>query len=264
MSTSTAAMSLQSSESLAYYMRFVNSHSILKECEERDIAEKLYYNNDESMVAKLMLPHLRYVVYIARGFVGYGLPLTDMIQCGNIGLLKAVKKFDPTLGNRLVTFAVHWIKSEITDYILRNWSIVKIATTKAQKKLFFNLKKYKRSQEWMGESEATDLAEKLNVSKRDVFSMDGRLSARDSYINTQSSEEDEYGSSLFSLTSEPQTDIAVEYEEQDWEQHLNKELMTGLNKLDPRSKDIIFYRWLADEKLTLTALAHKHGISAEG
>ncbi|MGY3572769.1 RNA polymerase sigma factor RpoH [Vibrio paucivorans] len=263
MSTSAAAMSLQSSESLSHYMKFVNSHSILKEWEEKDIAENLYYNNDESMVAKLVLPHLRYVVFIARGFAGYGLPLTDMIQCGNIGLLKAVRKFDPTLGYRLVTFAVHWIKSEITDYILKNWSIVKIATTKAQKKLFFNLKKYKRSQGWMGDSEAADLAEKLDVSKRDVISMDGRLSARDSYINTQSSENDEYCPSLVSVVPEPQTNIALEYEQQDWEQHLNSELMAGLSKLNSRSKDIIFHRWLAEEKLTLTELAHKHGISAE-
>lgn len=263
MSTSTAAISLQSNESLSHYMKFVNSHSILKECEEKDIAENLYYNNDESMVVKLVLPHLRYVVYIARGFAGYGLPLTDMIQCGNIGLLKAVRKFDPTRGNRLASFAVYWIKSEITDYILKNWSIVKIATTKAQKKLFFNLRKYKRSQEWVGEFEATVLAEKLNVSKRDVISMDGRLSARDSYISTQSSDYDEYCPSLFSFATEPQTNIAQEYEEQDWEQHLNNELMVGLSKLNARSKDIIFYRWLAEEKLTLTELAHKHSISAE-
>lgn len=263
MSISTAAVSLHNSESLSHYMKYVNSHTILKENEEKDIAERLYYNNDESMVPKLVLPHLRYVVYIAKGFMGYGLPLVDMIQCGNIGLLKAVRKFDPTLGNRLTTFAIHWIKSEITEYILRNWSIVKIATTKEQKKLFFNLKKYKRNQEWINESEATELASKLNVSKRDVVSMDGRLSARDSYISTFSSEDDEYDSMTSGAFSEPQTDIAIEYEEQNWGQHLNSELMVGLDKLDKRSKDIIYYRWLADEKLTLTALAHKHGISAE-
>lgn len=137
MSISTAAVSLHNSESLSHYMKYVNSHTILKENEEKDIAERLYYNNDESMVPKLVLPHLRYVVYIAKGFMGYGLPLVDMIQCGNIGLLKAVRKFDPTLGNRLTTFAIHWIKSEITEYILRNWSIVKIATTKEQKKAIF-------------------------------------------------------------------------------------------------------------------------------
>lgn len=263
MSHSNAAISFNNSQNLSYYMQYVNSHSILKACEERQLANDLYYNNNEDVIPKLVLPHLRYVVYIAKGFAGYGLPLVDMIQSGNIGLLKAVKKFNPELGFRLVSFAVHWIKSEITDFIIKNWSIVKIATTKSQRKLFFNLKKYKQSQEWMSESEAENLASKLKVSKKDVLSMDGRLSARDSYIDPKIGEDEDQVISTGEVFAEPQLDVAIEYETQDWDRHINDELNAGLAKLDARSRDIIVSRWLLSEKVTLNELAERHRVSAE-
>ncbi len=263
MSHSNAAISFNNSNDLSYYMQYVNSHAILKECEEKELAKELYYNNNEDVVSKLVLPHLRYVVYIAKGFAGYGLPLVDMIQSGNIGLIKAVKKFNPELGFRLVSFAVHWIKSEITDFIIKNWSIVKIATTKSQRKLFFNLRKYKQTQEWMSEVEAENLANRLKVSKKDVLSMDGRLSARDSYIDPQHSDDEDQVHAAGESFVEPQTDVAEAYENQDWNLHVNKELAAGLAKLDPRSRDIMASRWLTAEKATLNELATRHGISAE-
>ena len=244
----------------------LNSHSIpiLSKEEEQELALKLYEEDDLDAARQLVIHHLRFVVHIARSYQGYGLPLGDIIQEGNLGLMKAVDKYDPHRGVKLVSFAVHWIKAEIHEYILKNWRLVKIATTKAQRKLFFNLRSKKKSLDWLTKEEAEKIASDLNVEVKDVLHMENRLSSNDSSFDApvSSGDDDEAMSPsqyLEDKTYDPEVIVASEQAE-----NLNKnELLSALKMLDDRSKDILQRRYLSDEKATLHDLADEYKISAE-
>lgn len=251
--------------SLEAYISRVNHIPLLSLEEERRYAESFQDNGDLDAARNLVLAHLRYVVRIARGYLGYGLPLNDLIQEGNIGLMKAVKRFDPTVGVRLVSFAVHWIKAEIHEFILRNWRIVKIATTKAQRKLFFNLRQMKsRLGYWFNKEEVDAIAKDLGVSREDVMTMEQRLNAVDSsYDGSFSDDDDESYKSPASYLYDPHNDPAAFLEESVNGKQDREQLFSALEKLDERSQDILQQRWLVDNKITLHDLAHKYGVSAE-
>ena len=247
--------------SLEAYIARVNQVPVLSADEEHDLAERLQNNGDLAAARQLVLSHLRFVVKIARGYSGYGLALPDLIQEGTIGLMKAVKRFDPKAGVRLVSFAVHWIKSEIYEFILKNWRIVKIATTKAQRKLFFNLRSMKKRLGWFSKTEVKDVAETLNVSEKAVLEMERRLNARDAAFDPICN--DDAGTApanyLPDISSNPAT--LAEGENSDNDQ--KERLALALNKLDNRSRSIISRRWLGEPKATLQELAREYGISAE-
>ena len=250
--------------SLDAYIHRVNQIPMLTLEEELACAERFHSEGDLEAARRLVLAHLRYVVRVARGYLGYGLPLSDLIQEGNIGLMKAVKRFDPKLGVRLVSFAVHWIKAEIHEFVLRNWRIVKIATTKAQRKLFFNLRQMKSRLGWMSHEEVTAVANDLGVSREDVLVMEQRLNAMDtSYDAPDTDEYDEFYMAperyLFNANDDP----AVLLEKESLGDQGREKLMFALEQLDERSHDILQQRWLAEEKLTLHDLAKKYGVSAE-
>jgi RNA polymerase sigma-32 factor len=210
-----------------------------------------------------VLAHLRFVVHIARGYGGYGLPIGDLIQEGNVGLMKAVKRFDPNLNVRLVSFAVHWIRAEIHEYVLRNWRLVKIATTKAQRKLFFNLRRMKKNLTWLSAEETKAVAKDLGVTTAEVTEMEQRLSARDmSFDPTPESDEDDVYSPAAYLPS-PDSDPALSVEADEWETDSSDRLKAALGRLDERSQDILQKRWMTEEKATLHELADKYGVSAE-
>ncbi|OJY33919.1 MAG: RNA polymerase factor sigma-32, partial [Legionella sp. 40-6] len=219
--------------------------------------------NDLEAARRLVLAHLRYVVRVARGYLGYGLPLNDLIQEGNVGLMKAVKRFDPKMGVRLVSFAVHWIKAEIHEFVLRNWRIVKVATTKAQRKLFFNLRQMKNRLGWYTKEEVEAVANDLGVSAADVRVMEQRLNAMDTAFDMSDSEEQENYTAPERYLFDPNDDPAVVLEKENTGDLGKEKLFTALEKLDERSQDILQHRWLADDKLTLNDLAEKYGISAE-
>tara|TARA_B100001248_G_scaffold184551_1_gene140729 strand:+ start:3185 stop:4048 length:864 start_codon:yes stop_codon:yes gene_type:complete len=247
------------------YLSSVHSIPILSKEEEQELALKLYEEDDLDAARKLVIHHLRFVVHIARSYQGYGLPLGDIIQEGNLGLMKAVDKYDPHRGVKLVSFAVHWIKAEIHEYILKNWRLVKIATTKAQRKLFFNLRSKKKSLDWLTKEEAEKIASDLNVEVKDVLHMENRLSSNDSSFDApvSSGDDDEAAMSpsqyLEDKTYDPEVIVASEQAE-----NLNKhELLSALKMLDDRSKDILQRRYLSDEKATLHDLAEEYKISAE-
>ena len=247
------------------YLSSVHSIPILSKEEEQELALKLYEDDDLDAARKLVIHHLRFVVHIARSYQGYGLPLGDIIQEGNLGLMKAVDKYDPHRGVKLVSFAVHWIKAEIHEYILKNWRLVKIATTKAQRKLFFNLRSKKKSLDWLTKEEAEKIASDLNVEVKDVLHMENRLSSNDSSFDApvSSGDDDEAAMSpsqyLEDKTYDPEVIVASEQAE-----NLNKhELLSALKMLDDRSKDILQRRYLSDEKATLHDLAEEYKISAE-
>ena len=246
------------------YLSSVHSIPILSKEEEQELALKLYEEDDLDAARQLVIHHLRFVVHIARSYQGYGLPLGDIIQEGNVGLMKAVDKYDPHRGVKVVSFAVHWIKAEIHEYILKNWRLVKIATTKAQRKLFFNLRSKKKSLEWLTKDEAEKIASDLNVEVKDVLHMENRLSSNDSSFDSpvKSSDDDEIMSPsqyLEDKTHDPEVIVASEQAEQ-----LNKEeLLSALKTLDDRSKDILNRRYLADNKATLHDLADEYEVSAE-
>tara|TARA_B100000941_G_scaffold73895_1_gene50268 strand:- start:540 stop:1400 length:861 start_codon:yes stop_codon:yes gene_type:complete len=246
------------------YLSSVHSIPILSKEEEQELALKLYEEDDLDAARQLVIHHLRFVVHIARSYQGYGLPLGDIIQEGNVGLMKAVDKYDPHRGVKVVSFAVHWIKAEIHEYILKNWRLVKIATTKAQRKLFFNLRSKKKSLDWLTKDEAEKIASDLNVEVKDVLHMENRLSSNDSSFDTPvpSSDDDEIMSPsqyLEDKTNDPAVVVASEQAEQ-----LNKEeLFSALKTLDDRSKDILNRRYLADNKATLHDLADEYEVSAE-
>ena len=225
--------------SIEGYIRAANEYPMLTAEEEKELAERLYYHEDLDAAKKLILSHLRFVIHVARGYSGYGLPQADLIQEGNIGLMKAVKRFNPEVGVRLVSFAVHWIKAEIHEYVLRNWRIVKVATTKAQRKLFFNLRKTKQRLGWFNENEVDLVANELGVSKEDVIEMESRMSGAD------------VGFDLPTDDAETETYSPTE------------QLGAALQSLDARSQDIIKARWLDDNKATLHDLAAKYNVSAE-
>jgi RNA polymerase sigma-32 factor len=249
--------------SLDSYIQAVRAVPMLTKEEEQTLARRLRDDGDLDAARDLVLSQLRFVVHIARGYKGYGLPLNDLIQEGNIGLMKAVKRFDPDVGVRLVSFAVHWIKAEIHEFVLKNWRQVKIATTKAQRKLFFNLRKAKSHLGWLSKDETEAVARDLGVSERDVTEMEQRLYAHDQAYDSANSdnEDDTYSPSVY-LPS-PDADPAQLLENEDWDGQNRSALTAALKVLDERSLDILQSRWLAEKKTTLHDLADRYGISAE-
>jgi RNA polymerase sigma-32 factor len=246
------------------YVQSVSTIPILTAEEERELAERLHYQNDLDAARQLVMSHLRFVVHIARTYSGYGLPLADLIQEGNVGLMKAVKRFDPTMGVRLVSFAVHWIKAEMHEFILRNWRIVKIATTKAQRKLFFNLRSQKKGLGWMTNEEVKAVAEDLGVDEKAVRQMEGRLASTDTAFDAPlDSDEDSAWQAPAAYLEDHSSDPASQLEAADWEENSQRALAEAMAKLDERSRDILMQRWLSDEKATLHDLAAKYGVSAE-
>ncbi|SON94688.1 RNA polymerase sigma-32 factor [Xanthomonas citri pv. fuscans] len=251
--------------SLDAYIGAVHQIPVLSVDEEQDLARRFRDELDLDAARELVHSHLRFVVHVARGYNGYGLPLGDLIQEGNIGLMKAVKRFDPDMGVRLVSFAVHWIRAEMHEFILKNWRIVKVATTKAQRKLFFNLRKSKTRLGWLNASEVTAVAKDLNVSEREVMEMESRLSGRDIGFDASSDEDDDHGPpSPVSYLVANEEDPSQAYERHDSEDNQLQLLREGMAGLDARSRDIVKRRWLdSDSKVTLQELADEYGVSAE-
>ncbi len=251
--------------SLDAYMSYVNQIPMLSQKEEHDLAVCLQTQNDLSAARQLVLAHARYVVRVAKGYMGYGLPLGDLIQEGNIGLMKAVKRFDPTMGVRLVTFAVHWIKSEIHEFILRNWRIVKIATTKAQRKLFFNLRSMKKRLGWFTNEEINQVAKDLGVKPETVREMEMRLNNSDTSFDGYADEEDEtsFNSAPAGYLEDHRYSPAETFEKTNTAEQSSAALHQVLSQLDARSQEILSARWLNENKATLQELADKYQISAE-
>ena len=251
--------------SLDAYIGAVHRIPVLSAEDERALAERFRDEDDLEAARELVMSHLRFVVHVARGYSGYGLPLGDLIQEGNIGLMKAVKRFDPDVGVRLVSFAVHWIRAEMHEFILRNWRIVKVATTKAQRKLFFNLRKSKKRLGWLNADEVRAVAADLNVSEREVMEMESRLSGRDIGFDLSSDDADDHAPPAPAAYLMAQDEgPAQAYERNDTEDHQLELLREGLSQLDARSRDIIRRRWLDDaNKVTLQELADEYGVSAE-
>ncbi|KAJ9430956.1 MULTISPECIES: RNA polymerase sigma factor RpoH [Enterobacterales] len=251
---------------LESYVRAANNWPVLTAEEEKALAERLHYQGDLDAAKTLILSHLRFVVHIARNYSGYGLPQADLIQEGNIGLMKAVRRFNPEVGVRLVSFAVHWIKAEIHEYVLRNWRIVKVATTKAQRKLFFNLRKSKQRLGWFNQDEVEMVARELGVSSKDVLEMESRMAAQDMTFDMSSDDEAGEGKSMAPVLylQDKTSDFADGIEEDNWDAHAADKLSDAMLSLDERSQDIIRARWLDDDnKTTLQELADKYGVSAE-
>jgi RNA polymerase sigma-32 factor len=246
------------------YVEAVSRIPVLSREDEQTLARRLRDEDDLDAARQLVLSHLRFVVHIARGYGGYGLPMGDLVQEGNVGLMKAVKRFDPDIGVRLVSFAVHWIRAEIHEYVLRNWRLVKIATTKAQRKLFFNLRKYKRNLGWLSREETRNVARDLGVSEREVTEMERRLSSRDlSYDPAPDhyDEEDSYSPSAY--LPAPDADPAVAVERDEWDEDTSERVAEAMQQLDPRSQAILKARWMSESKATLHELAAEYGVSAE-
>ena len=246
------------------YIQGTATVPILSLDEEKSLGEALYYEDDLDAARKLVMSHLRFVVHIARSYNGYGLPLADLIQEGNVGLMKAVRRFNPEKGVRVVSFAVHWIKAEIHEFILRNWRIVKIATTKSQRKLFFNLRSAKKELQWLSADEAKAVAEDLGVEVKDVMEMEMRLTSRDATFDAPADDDEDsvaYSPSLY-LESKG-ADPAELIENNDFEDDNNSRLAEAVNSLDDRSQSILQRRWLDDKKATLHQLADEYGVSAE-
>ncbi len=246
------------------YIQSVTGFAVLSADEEKSLAEDLYYNDNVEAARRLIMAHLRFVVHIAKTYSGYGLSQADLIQEGNVGLMKAVKRFNPEKGVRLVSFAVHWIKAEMHEFILRNWRIVKVATTKAQRKLFFNLRGSKKRLAWLNSSEASAIAEDLNVDVKHVHEMEGRLSAYDAAFDAGADEDDEsaYKAPAHYL-EDKRFDPAQQLEQANWEETNINNLTMALGGLDDRSRDILQQRWLNEDKATLHDLAAQYGVSAE-
>ena len=269
-SENSIGTALQEMEALApggdlqAYINSVHSIGILTPEEERKLAEDLYYRNDLDAARKLVLAHLRFVIYIAKTYSGYGLSEADLIQEGNVGLMKAIRKFNPEMGVRLVSFAVHWVKAEIHEYVLKNWKIVKIATTKAQRKLFFNLRSKKKGLGWLTEEEVEAMAKDLGVKPSEVREMEKRLSGIDMPFDPLSdSDDDEASFSPSHYLEDVDANPADIFEKETFDENNANQLYEAINQLDDRSRDILQDRWLADQKLTLHELAEKYEISAE-
>ncbi|MFV5343025.1 RNA polymerase sigma factor RpoH [Acinetobacter oleivorans] len=249
---------------LGAYISTVNQIPILTAEQEKELAERYYYDQDLDAAKMLVMSHLRFVVHIARSYAGYGLPQGDLIQEGNLGLMKAVKRFDPNMGVRLVSFAVHWIKAEIHEYVIRNWRIVKIATTKAQRKLFFNLRSLKKSSKKLTLEEAQSIANDLNVTAEQVLEMEGRLTAYDAAFEAQGDDDDDTPHTAPALYLEDNRyDPARLVENEDWEEQSTSALHDAMEQLDDRSRNILQRRWLDDDKSTLHELAAEYNVSAE-
>ena len=248
---------------LEAYVQNVSSIPILTVEEERTLADRLYYQEDLDAARQLVLSHLRFVVHIARSYSGYGLAQADLIQEGNVGLMKAVKRFNPEVGVRLVSFAVHWIRAEIHEFILRNWRIVKVATTKAQRKLFFNLRGAKKKLAWLNQDEAEAVASDLGVAVREVQEMESRLYGRDLGFDGADDDDDDGAYAPVHFLEDKRYDPATQAENTDWSDSTTEQLQQGMAQLDERSRDILYQRWLAEEKATLHELAAKYQVSAE-
>jgi RNA polymerase sigma-32 factor len=260
------ALILPKSGSIESYMQSAYSIPVLTAQREHELATLLYSENDLTAAQELIMSHLRFVIHIAKGYSGYGLPQADLVQEGNVGLMKAVKRFNPEVGVRLVSFAVHWIKAEIHEYVLRNWRIVKVATTKAQRKLFFNLRKNKKRLGWFSNAEVSTVAETLGVTTKDVLEMETRMSSQDQAFELSSDDDAGIDAGTFSpaqFLEDKSSDLATSVEDDNWEDHSNHRLSTALVTLDDRSQDIIRTRWLLEDKTTLQELANKYQISAE-
>jgi len=247
--------------SLDHYIRAVSGVPVLEAEEELALAIRLRQHDDINAAQQLVLSHLRFVVHIARGYVGYGLPLADLIQEGNVGLMKAVRRFDPTVGVRLVSFAVHWIRAEIHEYVLRNWRLVKVATTKAQRKLFFNLRKAKKHLGWLSVAETEAVARDLGVTPKEVNEMERRLAGQDLSFDPGPDDEESYAPIAYLPSAD--ADPAQLVESADWEGDAHDRLGLALEQLDDRSRSIVSRRWLAEEKATLHELAAEFNVSAE-
>ena len=258
------AYALVPGANLEAYVHTVNSIPLLTPEQERELAESLYYEQDLEAARQMVLAHLRFVVHIARSYSGYGLAQADLIQEGNVGLMKAVKRFNPEMGVRLVSFAVHWIKAEIHELILRNWRIVKVATTKAQRKLFFNLRSQKKRLAWLNNEEVHRVAESLGVEPREVREMESRLTGHDMAFDPAAEADDDSAfQSPANYLEDHRYDPARQLEDADWSDNSNHNLHEALEVLDDRSRDILYQRWLAEEKATLHDLAQKYNVSAE-
>ncbi len=249
--------------SLDAYIVAANAVPILSREEEQQLAHQFRDNDDLDAARRLVMSQLRFVVHIARGYGGYGLPLSDLVQEGNIGLMKAVKRFDPEVGVRLVSFAVHWIRAEIHEYVLKNWRLVKIATTKAQRKLFFNLRKTKKFLGWLSQAETEAIANDLGVSAREVTEMEKRLAGQDMAFDPAPSDDEEkaYAPAHYLRGNTP--DPAELIESDDWQTQASGQLHDALENLDKRSREILQSRWLAEKKMTLKDLADRYDVSAE-
>jgi len=246
------------------YVDAVSRIPVLSREDEHELATRYRRDDDLDAARQLVLSHLRFVVHIARGYHGYGLPLGDLVQEGNVGLMKAVKRFDPAVGVRLVSFAVHWIRAEIHEYVLRNWRLVKIATTKAQRKLFFNLRKYKRSLGWLSAEETQAVARDLGVSPAEVSEMERRLASRDlSYDPAPDADEEDESYSPSAYLPAPDADPAIAVERAEWDDDVTDKVAHAMSQLDARSQAVLRARWMTDQKATLHELADQYGVSAE-
>ena len=249
---------------LPAYVASVNSIAILTPEQAIDLAKQYYYDDNVDAARQLVLAHLRFVVHMAKSYSGYGLSQADLIQEGNVGLMKAVKRFNPEVGVRLVSFAVHWIKAEMHEYVLRNWRIVKIATTKAQRKLFFNLRSSKKQLGWLNNEETKAVADDLGVDAKVVRQMEGRMSAYDMAFDVEADNDDDMPHKAPAYFIEDKSsNIASNIENEEWEEVTNKQLHAAMSELDDRSQDILKSRWLSEDKLTLHELAGKYDVSAE-
>ena len=266
MSTTTALQPVQllsPGANLQAYVHSVNSIPLLTVEQERELGERLYYEQDVDAARQLVMAHLRFVVHIARSYAGYGLAQADLIQEGNVGLMKAVKRYNPEKGVRLVSFAVHWIKAEIHEFVLRNWRIVKVATTKAQRKLFFNLRSKKKGFNWLNQTEATAIADSLGVEVRDVHEMESRLTGHDMAFDPLNADDDDATFAPAQYLEDRSHDPAMRYEAEHTAETESASLHQAMSELDERSRDIVSQRWLSDNKATLHELAAQYGVSAE-
>ena len=249
--------------SLDAYIQAVSAIPVLTKEEEQELAHRYRDTQDLDSARELVMAHLRFVVHIAKGYTGYGLPLSDLVQEGNVGLMKAVKRFDPDVGVRLVSFAVHWIRAEIHEFVLRNWRVVKVATTKAQRKLFFNLRKSKKRLSWLSHEETEAVANDLGVTAKEVNEMEKRLSARDAAFDLGPADDEESTFAPAAYLESSDADPALLVEGEDWQDDASARLAEALRDLDDRSRDILQQRWLSEQKSTLHELADRHGVSAE-
>ncbi|MGE4500058.1 RNA polymerase sigma factor RpoH [Hydrogenovibrio thermophilus] len=256
------ANNLTPGQNLESYLRTVQTIPQLSAEEERTLAEQLYYQQDLEAARQLILSSLRYVVPIARSYKGYGLPLGDIIQEGNIGLMKAVKRFNPAENVRLMTFAVHWVRAEINEYVIRNWRIVKTATTKAQRKLFFKLRSTKKSLEWFGDKDADAVAEELGVTRKDVLEMETRLYGQDMSVDLPS-DDDESPAKNYPVLVSPELDPETQLVNESQADYELNQMKQALLSLDERSRDILQQRWLSESKTGLKELSEKYGVSME-
>ena len=249
--------------SLDAYIQAVGSIAVLSKEDEQSLAARYRDGEDLDAARELVMAHLRFVVHIAKGYTGYGLPLNDLIQEGNVGLMKAVKRFDPSYDVRLVSFAVHWIRAEIHEFVLKNWRIVKVATTKAQRKLFFNLRKKKKTLAWLSAAETKAVADDLGVSAKEVTEMEKRLHSRDAIFDPTPDLDDDRNYTPAAYLPAPDSDPAKQVEASDFNTDASTRMHAALNILDDRSRRILEERWLSEDKTTLHELADEYGISAE-